>query len=144
MRPRDPLLAFILHSVMALVACGVGSVAGAWLQDDGTMSLVRQVAPVVLVAGIAGYAANQWSQSRAAGWIWIPAAALLAWLLAGEAYGWTDRTASQIVTYVWNQFIGPHCGETECIDIMLGTAPFAGAVAYSLAARSARASAASK
>ncbi len=143
MRPRDQMLAFVLHSAIALVACGVGSVIGAWFQNDGTVSLFRQVTPVVITAGIAGYAANQWSRSRSASWIWIPAGLVLALLLLGEMLGWTDRTASQIATYVWNQFIGPHCGETECVDIMLGTAPFAGAVAYSLAARSARSSAAS-
>jgi hypothetical protein len=138
MRPRDPVPAFLFHGAIAFVACAAGSVIGALLQSDGTMNLLLLALPVVIVAGTAGLVANRWSQSRTASWVWVPCGILVAWLLIGESTGWTNRTRPEgIPVYVWNQFLGSRCGETECIDEVLGTAPFLGAVAYSLAARSA-------
>ena len=139
MRPKDPILAFAFHCAVAFIACTVGSILGAAWNGGGTFSLWRQALPVILAGATAGHVAGAWSQSRAAIWIWVPPGLLLGWLLISESTGWTDRTRPEgVPLYVWNQFIGPRCGETECTDAILGTAPFLGAVAYSLAAKIAR------
>jgi len=136
MRTRDPIVAFVIHCAIALAACGAGVVVGAWW-DDGSFSLFRQSLPVIAIAAIAGRASGGWLKSRAAAWIWIPSALFLVLLLVAEAGGWTDRTRPPegVAAYAWNQFVGPRCGPTECFDAIFGTAPFLGAVAYSLAAR---------
>jgi hypothetical protein len=112
----------VLHSVIAFLACGAGTILGALLQPHaGSFSPIRLIASVCLLASGAGYCSHAWSESRTAFWIWIPPGLVLALLL------FTDPTPL-------NQYFGPDCSSSECLYALLFGAPFLGAITYSLAA----------
>src|SRR5436190_20245671 len=104
MRPRDPILAFILHGTIAFIACVVGSLFGA-LWTGTSSSFLRQSLPVILTTAIAGRLAGAWSKSRSAYWIWIPSALFMAWMVLAESTGWTEHTrpAEGVLAHDWNQ-----------------------------------------
>jgi len=58
--------------------------------------------------------------------VWIPP--LL--LLMAAIYSWRSQASDNSWRDVWNNFIGTHCGSSECLNEVI-TAVFAGAVAYS-------------
>jgi hypothetical protein len=123
---QTPVGAFVLHSVIAFLACVGGTVLGALLQPHaGLFSPIRQFAAVCVLAGFAGYCAKAWSESRAAFWIWIPPGLVLAQSLFFSERAWPSA---------WKQYFGPDCSSSECLYALFLTAPFLGAVTYSLAA----------
>jgi len=134
---RGELVAVVHRYCFHLLCATIGSVIGAFFVDALLTPIFREptVPAALICGGVLGYLVNKRLVHLSASFVWVPPAI---WLLRGilEAVNSFSPTwaRTNLSSYIWNDFFGPNCQGSECLNELVFTAPFAGAVAYSISA----------
>ena len=121
------MAAFFRHLGIATVATAVGLIAALILGLAGTIWLF---APVVVTAIVTGWFVASRMDTRAATWIWVPAAIWFA--------GWAVSSWSLGLHHFMRTFVGVgYCGDFSCAGQWFVTSPLVGSISYVLTVRAA-------
>jgi hypothetical protein len=81
-----------------------------------------------ITASVLGFFSHRVWKTNAGLWVWLfPAVILVSNLLS-----WKSYTSRSNLADAWANYFGSDCGDSECLNELLVTAPFYSSVAYSV------------
>jgi len=124
---------YCFHLLCATLGSAIGAFFISWWL--GPLFKGAMVPAAVICGGVLGYVVNKKMMHLSASFVWIlPAIWLVRGILdAAKSFspGWAGTNLS---SYIWDNFLGPHCGATECLNELVFTVPCVAAIAYSTSA----------
>jgi hypothetical protein len=82
----------------------------------------------IVAAFVLGLFSNRVWKTNAGFWVWLLPAVILVW----NVFSWKSYTSRSNLADAWANYFGSDCGDSECLNEVLVTAPFYTSVMYSL------------